>query len=306
MRHLEPEDVLRQALRAAAESLEPAPEGLTQIRARLSTPRPLAVAWLLAGWETASQFVMLRLEAALDWLASSLHTALRTADGLLYPAAERLRPVTERLRPALSWLIAAVAWLGRMMRPTQAGSEERRPRYAWVRPVITMAAVVLVAVVGGFALSGQLNVISQSGLNVFSSGGQTTKGNGGGTQHSGVNGNGTHLQPSSGPSGKNGASPTPTASCKPKAKPAAHPTPTPTPTVTPAQSVSPSPSPTTPSPSPTTPSPSTSPATTSGPEQSTSATQSAQVSALVIIGAQADSAAAASPTPSPTCSSGGS
>jgi hypothetical protein len=307
MRHLEPEDVLRQALRAAAESLEPAPEGLTQIRARLSTPRPLAVAWLLAGWETASQFVMLRLEAALDWLASSLHTALRTADGLLYPAAERLRPVTERLRPALSWLIAAVAWLGRMIRPAQAGSEERRSRYAWVRPAITMAAVVLVAVVGGFALSGQLNVISQSGLNVFSSGGQTTKGNGGGTQHSGVNGNGTHLQPSSGPSGKNGASPAPTASCKPKATPKPKPSPTVSPSLQPTvQPTSPSPtSPSPTSPSPTSPAPS-SPPTTSGPEQSTSATQSAQVSALVIIGAQADSAAAASPTPSPTCSSGGS
>src|SRR5215467_789744 len=99
MRHLEPEDILRRALHAAAESVEPATEGLTQIRARLSTPRPLAVAWLLAAWETASQFVMLRLEAALDWLGNSLHTALRTADGLLYPAAERLRPLTERLRP---------------------------------------------------------------------------------------------------------------------------------------------------------------------------------------------------------------
>ena len=313
MTHVEPEDILRRALHAAAESVEPAAEGLTQIRARLSAPRPLAIAWLIAVWETVSQFVTLRLEAVLDWLAGSLRTAPRTVDGLLYPVTERLRPVTERLqplaerlRPALAWLIAAVAWLGRMIRPVQAGSEERRSRYAWVRPAITMAAVVLVAVVGGFALSGQLNVISQSGLNVFSSGGQTTKGNGGGTQHSGVNGNGTHLPPSSGPSGKNGASPTPTASCKPKAKPAAHPTPTPTPTVKPTQSVSPSPSPTTPSPSPTTPSPSTSPPTTSGPEQSASATQSAQVSALIIIGAQADSAAAASPTPSPTCSSGGS
>ena len=317
MRHLEPEDILRRALHAAAESVEPAPEGLTQIRARLSTPRPVAVAWLLAGWETASQFVMLRLESALDWLANSLHTALRTADGLLYPAAERLRPVTGRLqplagrlRPALAWLIAAVAWLGRMIRPAQAGSEERRSRYAWMRPAIAMAAVVLVAVVGGFALSGRLNVISQSGLNVFSSGGQTTKGNGGGTHNSGVNGNGTHLQPSSGPSGKNGASPTPTASCTPTAKPKAHPTPTPTPTVTPTQSVSPTTSPTTPptSPSPST-SPPSSPPTTSGPEQGTSpapATQSAQVSAVVIIGARSGSAAAASPTPSPTCSSGGS
>jgi hypothetical protein len=319
MRHLEPEDILRQALRAAAETVEPAPEGLTQIRARLSAPRPLAFAWLLAGWETASQFVTLRLEAALDWLASSLHTALRTADGLLYPAAERLRPLTERLqplaerlRPALAWLIAAVAWLGRMIRPAQAGSEERRSRYAWARPAIAMAAVVLVAVVGGFALSGQLNVISQSGLNVFSSGGQQANGNGGGTHNSGVNGNGTHLQPSSGPSGKSGASPTPTTSCRPKAKPKAHPRPTPTPTVTPTQSVPSSPPPSSPPPSsppPSSPPPSSPPPPTSGPEQGTSpapATQSAQVSAVVIIGARSGSASAASPTPSPRCSPGGS
>ena len=314
MRHLEPEDILRRALHAAAESVEPAPEGLTQIRARLSTPRPVAVAWLLAGWETASQFVMLRLESALDWLANSLHTAMRTADGLLYPVAERLRPVTERLqplaerlRPALAWLIAGVAWLGRMIRPAQAGSEERRSRYAWMRPAIAMAAVVLVAVVGGFALSGLPNVISQSGLNVFSSGGQTTKGNGGGPHNSGVNGNGTHLQPSSGPSGKNGASPTPTASCRPKAKPKPKLSPTVSPSLQPTvQPTSPSPtSPSPTSPSPTSPAPS-SPPTTSGPEQSSSATQSAQVSALVIIGARSGSAAAASPTPSPTCSSGGS
>src|SRR5215469_9080717 len=141
MTHVEPEDILRRALHAAAESVEPATEGLTQIRARLSTPHPLAVAWLLGAWEAVSQFVMLRLEEALDWLANSLHTALRTADGLLYPAAERLRPLTERLqpvtdrlRPALAWLAAAVAWVRRVIQPTQAGSEERRSRYAWVRP----------------------------------------------------------------------------------------------------------------------------------------------------------------------------
>jgi hypothetical protein len=313
MRHLEPEDILRQALRAAAQSVEPAPEGLTQIRARLSTPHPLAVAWLLDGWETASQFVTLRLEAALDWLANSLHTALRTVDGLLYPLTERLQPVTERLRPALAWLIAAVAWLGRMIRPTQAGSEERRPRYAWVRPAIAMAAVVLVAVVGGFALSGRLNVISQSGLNVFSSGGQTANSNGGGTHNSGVTGNGTHPQPSPGPSGRNGASPSPTSSCKPKAKPKAHPSPTPTtPTQTPTRSVSPTTAPPTTAPpttAPPTTAPPTTPPPTSGPEQGTSpapATQSAQVSAVIIIGARSGSAAAANSTPSPTCSSGGS
>jgi hypothetical protein len=311
MRHLEPEDILRQALRAAAEAVEPAPEGLTQIRARLSTPRPLAFAWLLSGWETASQFVMLRLEAMLDWLANSLHTALRTADGLLYPAAERMRPLTERLRPALPWLIAAVAWVRRVIQPAQAG-EERRVRYAWVRPAIAMAAVVLVAVVGGFALSGRLNQISQAASSVFSSG-QTTTGKGGGTHNTKVNGGAPRPQPASGPSGKNGASPAPAHSCRPaaKAKPKPSPTVTPStssPTIQPTTPTPTSPSPS--SPTPTTPAPTT-PPPTSGPEQSpstssASATQSAQLSALVIIGARSGSAAATSPTPSPTCSSGGS
>ena len=316
MTHLEPEDILRRALHAVAESVEPATEGLTQIRARLSTPRPLAVAWLLAAWETASQFVMLRLEATLDWLANSLHTALRTADGLLYPAAERLRPlterlgpVTERLRPALA---AAVAWARRVIQPPQAGSEERRSRYAWVRPAVAMAAVVLVAVVGGFALSGRLNQISQAASSVFSS--SSTHGSGGRTHHSGVSGSGgTHPQPSSAPSGNNGTAPSPSPSCRPPtAQPKPHPTATPTPTQTPTQSASPSPPATTPptTPPPTTPPPS-SPPPTAGPEQSASpassasATQVAHDSAVVIIGARSGSAAMANPTPSPTCSSGG-
>jgi len=292
MTHVEPEDILRRALHAAAESVEPAAEGLTQIRARLSAPRPLALAWLIAAWETVSQFVMLWLEAVLDWLGSSLRTAPRTMDGLLYPVTERLRPVTERLqplaerlRPALAWLIAAMAWLGRMIRPAQAGSEERRPRYAWVRPAVAMAAVVLVAVVGGFALSGRLNQISQAASSVFSSGGQTAKSNGGGTHTSGVNGGGTPIPTSPGPSGRNGGSPTPTSSCTPTAKPTSHPT------------VSPS------SPVPTT------PPATSGPNQSISSAsiQTAQDSAVVVVGALSGSGAAASPSPSPSsCTSGGS
>ena len=302
MTHVEPEDILRRALHAAAESVEPAAEGLTQIRARLSAPRPLALAWLIAAWETVSQFVMLWLEAVLDWLGSSLRTAPRTMDGLLYPVTERLRPVTERLqplaerlRPALAWLIAAMAWLGRMIRPAQAGSEERRPRYAWVRPAVAMAAVVLVAVVGGFALSGRLNQISQAASSVFSSGGQTAKSNGGGTHTSGVNGGGTPIPTSPGPSGRNGGSPTPTSSCTPTAKPTSHPTVSPS-----------SPVPTTPVP--TTPPPTTPPAT-SGPNQSISSAsiQTAQDSAVVVVGALSGSGAAASPSPSPSsCTSGGS
>ena len=317
MTHVEPEDILRRALHAAAESVEPAAEGLTQIRARLSAPRPLALAWLIAAWETVSQFVMLWLEAVLDWLGSSLRTAPRTMDGLLYPVTERLRPVTERLqplaerlRPALAWLIAAMAWLGRMIRPAQAGSEERRPRYPWVRPAIAMAAVVLVAVVGGFALSGRLNQISQAASSVFSSGGQTAKSNGGGTHTSGVNGGGTPIPTSPGPSGRNGGSPTPTSSCTPTAKPTSHPTVSPSSPV-PTTPVPTTPVPTTPvptTPPPTTPPPTTPPAT-SGPNQSISSAsiQTAQDSAVVVVGALSGSGAAASPSPSPSsCTSGGS
>jgi hypothetical protein len=322
MTHVEPEDILRRALHAAAESVEPAAEGLTHIRARLSAPRPLAIAWLIGIWEIVSQFVMLRLEAVLDWLGSSLRTAPRTVDGLLYPVTERLRPVTERLRPvterlqpltdrlrpALAWLIAAVAWLGRMIRPAQAGSEERRPRYPWVRPAIAMAAVVLVAVVGGFALSGRLNQISQAASSVFSSGSQTANSGGGGTHNSGVTGNGTHLPPSPGPSGRSGATPSPTPSCRPTAKAKAHPTVSPTPTQAPTvapTTTSPTTSPTTSSPSPT--APATTPPTTSGPDQgnSSDATQSAQDNAVVVIGARSGSDAAASPTPTPACTAGG-
>src|SRR5215831_1540144 len=160
MTHLEPEDILRQALHAAAESVEPATDGLSQIRARLSTPRPLLVAWLVAGWETVSQFVMVRLGPVLAALGSSLSAARRAADQRLYPLAERLypvserlQPVAERLRPALGWLIAAAAWLRQVIKPPQPGPDERPSRYAWVRPVIAMAAVVLVAIAGGFALS---------------------------------------------------------------------------------------------------------------------------------------------------------
>ncbi|HTS98983.1 MAG TPA: hypothetical protein VMI33_20445, partial [Streptosporangiaceae bacterium] len=131
MRHLEPEDILRQALHAAAESVEPTTDGLSQIRVRLSTPRPLLVAWLVACWETVSQFVMVRLDPVLAALADRLGPARQAAGRQLYPVTERLQPVAERLRPVLGWLIAAAAWLRRVIKPPQAGSDERPSRYAW-------------------------------------------------------------------------------------------------------------------------------------------------------------------------------
>jgi len=238
MTHLEPEDILRRALREAAGSVEPAADGLTQIRARLSPPRPLLVAWLVAAWETVSQFVMLRLEPALAEIGPRLSTALRAAD--------------TRLEPVTGWLAAAVAWLRRTIKPP-SGSDERPSRYGWVRPVVALAVVVLIAVVGGLAMSGLPSQIARDGLNVFS--GQTHGSGGGGHSSGGVTGGGKHYQPTSGTSGTSGTSPTSpaTSSGSPKAKAKSTPTPTPTPTpTTPSPSTSPSPSPsTTPPPSPT-------------------------------------------------------
>jgi len=242
MTHLEPEDILRRALREAAGAVEPAADGLSQIRARLSTPRPLLVAWLVAAWETVSQFVMLRLEPALAEIGPRLSTALRAAD-------TRLEPVTERLRPAFGWLIAAVVWLRRMIKPP--ASEHGRPsRYGWVRPVVAMAVVVLVAVMGGLAMSGLPSQIARDGLNVFSG---STSGSGGGGHSPGVTGGGKSYSPSSGTSSTSGTAPNPTAnpSSSPKAKTTTKATPSPTA----------SPTPTTPSPSSTSPSPTVSPST---------------------------------------------
>ena len=49
-REFDYDDILRRALRTAADGIEPSGDGLERIRARLTTPRPLAAAWLMAGY----------------------------------------------------------------------------------------------------------------------------------------------------------------------------------------------------------------------------------------------------------------
>ena len=56
------EDFLRGALHASVDSAEPAGDGLERIRARLTTPRPLPVAWLLAAYS----WVARRTRGSLD------------------------------------------------------------------------------------------------------------------------------------------------------------------------------------------------------------------------------------------------
>lgn len=294
MTHLEPEDILRRALHQAAESVEPTTDGLSRIRTRLSTPRPLAIAWLVAAWEIVSQFVMLRLEPALAALASLLSPALRAAEMHLRPVTERLQPVADRLRPALGWLLAAVAWLRRAIKP-QGGSEERPSRYGWVRPVIAMAVVVLVAVGGGLALSGLPSQIAREGLNVFSS---QPHGSGGSARAPGTSGHGQNL-PTPSATSRSGATPSPSPSCSPKPKPKPTPTPTPTPAPTPTQTptTTPTTTPPTPTPSPSGSGSNPTPSTNQG-TQSASASQSAQLSAVFVTGQASEQS---NPSPSPSC-----
>src|SRR5258708_39577556 len=71
------EEILRRALHAAADRIEPAPDGLERIRARLSKPRPLAVAWLMVCWTGVAQPALLRMEPAVASLFERLGAWLR-------------------------------------------------------------------------------------------------------------------------------------------------------------------------------------------------------------------------------------
>ena len=81
------EDRLRRALRAAADSVEPSPDGLGRIRARLTPPRPVVAAWMVTETEPS----MLRLRSLLN----SLRLRIGRPRGQFRPApAEPGRPGT--------------------------------------------------------------------------------------------------------------------------------------------------------------------------------------------------------------------
>jgi hypothetical protein len=272
MIHIDPEEILRRELRAAAESIEPAGDGLMQIRARLSAPRPLAVAWVMVGWTTVGQPALGRMDRVLGAVAEWLRPAL-------LPAAERLDPVFRNVRAVFT---------------PRTGPSGRASRYAWLRPALAMAAVVAVVVVGSFALAGVPNgMISQVG-NVFGSPAHSSHSGGHGQ---GVTGRARPIPTSS--SGNGAPSPSPSPGCSPSA------TPKPTPTPTPTQPVStPSPTPSNPSPTQTpspTPSPSPSPTDSAGGDTPPSGSESAQDTSLVVTVGSAHRSLVAKSRPRPTC-----
>lgn len=68
----EREEALRRALFSAAESIEPAPDGLDRIRARLGPSRPWLVAWLEGIWAGLAGYARGFAEDSRRWLASGV------------------------------------------------------------------------------------------------------------------------------------------------------------------------------------------------------------------------------------------
>jgi hypothetical protein len=255
------DEVLRRALRTTADSIEPAGDGLERIRARLTMPRPLPAAWLIAGY---AETVM--------WLRSVLDSVL----GWFPPAASGGGPGHGRFTHH-----AGRAW--RTLTALAPGHLARR--YGWLRTV-AIACAVLVAGAGGYGLTQLRSAVTDTGGVVFLPlpGGrqQTQAGSADSKNHSPL---GPSATPGTGP-GHHHAQPSSSASCPPVLGEAPHPHVTPSPTVEPSITPTPTPTPTdTPTGSPTgTPSISPSVTPTSPDDSGTAGSPVASPNGVVYLG----------------------
>ena len=269
----EHEELLRRALRVAADSVEPAGDGLERIRARLTTPRPAVAAWMMSGTE---------------------------------PAVLRMRPLLTRLRQvsesALDRLWAGRSALDRLWagRGALRAHLALRAHPAWLRPAAAMAAFVVIIGSGALAIRALQHTITQTGVPTSLG---VAEGISSGQPGGGLNGQGQKLiQPVQtvplvplDPSmpqfwpllTPTGTPPPQTPQTTPVASPSC------TPTVTNSQSPSPSgsPSPSSASPSPTT-SPTSTATSTGSPTPTTSPTDSPTASSAGASSAGASSAGA--------------
>src|SRR5690348_7466313 len=103
------EDFLRGALHAAVDSVEPAGDGLERIRALLTVPRPLPVAWLTAVRSWLARYARVSLDSVSAWLQTVPRALARPGGaGERSQATERQRQL-DRLR--LVFTVAAVTIL---------------------------------------------------------------------------------------------------------------------------------------------------------------------------------------------------
>jgi len=171
-------DALRQALLEAVQGIEPGADALRRIRARLSPPRPLALAWA----EAASTFVQTRGPSALQEFA-------------------------EWLRSVIS-----EAWARFGPRSGTSGGRASRAAIGWLRPVAALGVTVFIVAAGVYgAISAQEGISSSASSNSPHSNGG---GAGGGGSHGGGGGLNTLGQSTSvGSQGSTGAK---KPACKPR------------------------------------------------------------------------------------------
>jgi hypothetical protein len=214
----EREAVLRRALHAAADALEPGIDGLERIQSRLGRPRPVAVAWAEAAWTD------LRLRAPVG-----VQTAFERIAGGIRLAWERFGPTAGM--PG-----------GRASRTLK-----------WLRPLAALGVTVFIVAAGAYVA-----IDAQQAIFPSSSNSQNQSGGGSGPAGNSTGGSGTantkSRSPVGGLVGPGGPSRSP--SCKASRKPGSSvapsasqsvgliepPTPTPTPSTSASGPGSPSPS----------------------------------------------------------------
>jgi hypothetical protein len=284
-RNYDLDEILSRALRVAADSIEPAGDGLERIRARLTTPRPLPVAWLMASYTDVALPALIWLRSVLDslvaWLraepsGSSGHSVSghsvsghsvsghsvsghsvsgHSASG--HSASGHIASGHRGLDPR-----GFVGRISQALIPLAPGSLARR--YGWLRPV-AIAAAVIVAVAGGYGLTQLRSTMLNTGEQILPLIPGSSHTHGGSSDSHGFNPiTGSSGGPSTGP-GHRHAQPSSSASCAPgPLGPTPQPSATPSPTVGPTTTPTPTPS-ATPTTTPTgtpTDTPSASPSTT--------------------------------------------
>lgn len=210
----EREEALRRALFSAAQSIEPAADGLDRIRARLGTPRSAPLAWIEGAWSGLLRRSPAFVQDFGRWLAR--------------------------------W--AAVVW--ERFGPTISGSHRRSGPLSWLRPAVAMTVAIFVVAAGAYVAFNTSDFInSTAGLNSQNSGTGPGSKTGPG---SGLSKTASPFGSSGVPTGTPAASSSPTCSPKPSGTLKAPPrsgSPAPSGTSTGTGSPSPSPSSSSPSPS---------------------------------------------------------
>jgi hypothetical protein len=161
------EDLLRRALHAAVDSIEPASDGLDRIRGRAAAPRWWRQAQLLlTECLDLIRLAGVRLESAAVRAGTPAGQARRRA-GASRPAAV---PVLAARR-AGAWAATAFALLRKLAAGQRAGegNGEQRPAerfrpVAWLRPALVVAGTVFIVVAGVYGVSQLKQTVTTIGL----------------------------------------------------------------------------------------------------------------------------------------------